>query len=105
MGKATERADQILLALQVWNRQFPEKAFAITLSLLKEDFGIHFKAARTFLEERQNDIWKLHQGSGVENARSHNRQNGRDVQELKSFVKEFVGLRQFSNPSATTASS
>jgi Telomere resolvase len=90
VGKAAGRANGILLAVQAWNRQHPDQSFAITLSLLKDEFGINFRAARDFLEERQNEIWELHQASGVENPRSHNRQNGRDLGELREFVKEFV---------------
>ena len=48
---------------------------------------INFRAARSFLEERQDDIGELHQASGVVNPRSHNRQNGRDLKELKQFVR------------------
>jgi len=55
------------------------------LSLLKDELDINFKAARSFLEEHQNDIGELHHASGVENPRSHNRQNGRDMAELKRF--------------------
>ncbi|HEY9908590.1 MAG TPA: protelomerase family protein, partial [Thermosynechococcaceae cyanobacterium] len=89
LGGAADRANSILLAVQAWNRQHPEQSFAMSLSLLKEEFGINFKAARSFLEERQNDIWELHQASGVENPRSHNRREGHDVEALKQFVKEF----------------
>ena len=91
-GGATDRANTIFLAVQDWNRQHPDQTFAITLSLLKDEFGINFKAARSFLEEKQNDIWELHQSSGVVNPRSHNRQNGRDMAELKRFVRGFGGL-------------
>ncbi|HEY9883198.1 MAG TPA: hypothetical protein V6C98_06265, partial [Thermosynechococcaceae cyanobacterium] len=86
-GGAAERANNIFLAVQAWNQQHPDQTFAVTLSLLKDEFGINFKAARSFLEERQNDPWELHQASGVENARSHNRQQGRDLEQLKRFVR------------------
>jgi len=92
LGGAADRANSIFLAVQDWNWQHPEQTFAITLSLLKDEFGINFKAARSFLEERQNDIWELHQSSGVVNPRSHNRQNGRDMAELKRFVRGLGGL-------------
>lgn len=88
-GGAAGRANSIFLAVQAWNRQHPDQTFAVTLSLLKDEFGVNFKAARSFLEERQNDIWELHQSSGVENPRSHNRQQGRDVEKLKTFVQKF----------------
>jgi len=89
-GGATDRANTIFLAVQDWNRQHPDQTFAITLSLLKDEFGINFKAARSFLEERQDDIWELHRASGVENPRSHNRREGRDLAELKQFVRGFA---------------
>jgi integrase len=90
-GGAAERANGILLGVQAWNRQHPDQSFALTLSLLKDEFGINFRAARDFLESHQNEIWELHQASGVVNPRSHNRQNGRNIGELRKFVKEFVG--------------
>ena len=86
-GGAINRANTIFLAVQDWNRQHPEQTLAITLSLLKDEFGINFKAARSFLEKRQNDIGELHQASGVENPRSHNRQQGQDLEQLKRFVR------------------
>jgi Telomere resolvase len=96
LGGAVDRANSIFLAVQAWNRLHPEQSFALTLSLLKDEFGINFKAARDFLAEKQNQIWELHQSSGVENARSHNRQGGRDIGKLKQFVQAF------SPPSSTT---
>jgi hypothetical protein len=92
VGKAAGRANGIFLAVQAWNRLHPEQTFALTLSLLKDEFGINFRAARDFLESHKNQIWELHQSSGVENPRSHNRLNGRNVGELKQFVREFGGL-------------
>ena len=88
-GKAAERANNIFLAVQAWNREHPDQTFAITFRLLKETFGIHAEAAKAFLEARKDDLWELHQSSGVENPQSHNRREGRDVEALKSFVAEF----------------
>jgi integrase len=88
---AIDRANHIFRAVQRWNQLYPDQTFAITLSLLKDEFGINFRAARDFLEARQGEIQALHQASGVENPRSHNRQSGRDVQELKQFVRGGVG--------------
>ena len=66
--------------------------FAITFRGLKETYGIHAEAAKAFLEERQNDLWELHQSSGVVNPQSHNKRDGRDVEELKRFVRKGGGL-------------
>jgi hypothetical protein len=85
--KATDRAYAIFQAVQAWNQQYPQQSFAITLGLLKDEFGINFKAARSFLEIHQTEISELHQRSGVENPRSHNRQMGRNIEELKRFVQ------------------
>ncbi|HEY9909818.1 MAG TPA: hypothetical protein V6D18_19680 [Thermosynechococcaceae cyanobacterium] len=86
-GGAAERANNIFLAVQAWNQQHPDQTFAVTLSLLKDEFGINFKAARSFLEERQEQIGELHQASGVEKAQSHNRQQGRDLKQLTAIFR------------------
>jgi len=87
-GGAIDRAIGILEAVKVWNGLHPEKSFAITQSMLKDDFGIHFKATQEFLKDYQAEIEELHQASGVNNTRSHNRQLGRNIEELKQFVDE-----------------
>ncbi|HEY9910178.1 MAG TPA: hypothetical protein V6D18_21495 [Thermosynechococcaceae cyanobacterium] len=40
LGGAADRANNIFLAVQAWNRQHPDQTFAITLSVLKDEFGI-----------------------------------------------------------------
>ena len=90
-GGAIDRANHIFRAVQRWNQQYPDQTFALTLSLLKDEFGINFRAARSFLEARQGEIQALHQASGVDNPRSHNRQAGRAIGELKQFVRGGVG--------------
>lgn len=83
-GGAKDRAMGIFLALQDWNRQHPDKTFALTPGLLEREFGIHRQAAQEFLTEHHHLVSDYHQQIQVTNARSHNR--GKDVALLKSFV-------------------
>jgi hypothetical protein len=86
-GGAIARAASLFRAVQNWNDQHPHATFAITASLLKRDFGIHDKAVEAFFEQYQSELDDYHQSIGVSNVRSHNRQNGRDVEQLKAFVQ------------------
>ena len=85
-GGATARALRLFRAVQDWNDQHPHATFAITASLLKRDFGIHDKAIEAFFTDYQPEVNDYHQAIGVSNVRSHNRQSGRDVEQLKKFV-------------------
>ncbi|NEQ20347.1 MAG: hypothetical protein F6K28_14090 [Microcoleus sp. SIO2G3] len=89
-GGAIARALRLFRAVQDWNDQHPLATFAITASLLKRDFGIHDKAVEAFFDQYQPEVDDYHQAIGVANARSHNRQNGRDVEELKKFVERLA---------------
>lgn len=85
-GGAIARAASLFRAVQTWNDQHPYATFALTASLLKRDFGIHDKAVEAFFEHYQSEVDDYHQSIGVGNSRSHNRQSGRDVEQLKAFV-------------------
>jgi hypothetical protein len=85
-GGATARAVRLFRAVQDWNDQHPQATFALTASLLKRDFGIHDRAVEAFFDDHQTEVDDYHQSIGVGNSRSHNRQSGRDVEQLKAFV-------------------
>jgi hypothetical protein len=86
-GGAIARAVRLFRAVQDWNDQHPHATFAITASLLKRDFGIHDKAIEAFFADHQQEVDDYHQSIGVGNVRSHNRQSGRDVEQLKQLVQ------------------
>ncbi|MBD2088293.1 hypothetical protein H6F67_00185 [Microcoleus sp. FACHB-1515] len=85
-GGAIARALRLFRAVQDWNDHHPLATFAITASLLKRDFGIHDRAVEAFFDQYQPEVDDYHQSIGVSNPRSHNRQNGRDTEQLKKFV-------------------
>jgi hypothetical protein len=78
---------RLFRAVQDWNDQHPQATFAITASLLKREFAIHDEAIKAFFEQHQPEIEDYHQSIGVSNPRSHNRQSGRDPEQLKQFVQ------------------
>lgn len=90
-GGAIARAVRLFRAVQDWNDNHPLATFAITASLLKRDFGIHDKAVEAFFEQYQSEVEDYHLSIGVSNVRSHNRQSGRDMEQLKQFVQTLVG--------------
>lgn len=85
-GSAKDRAHHIFEAIQQWNHLHPDDTWAITVGLLEEGFGINRKAAKEFVEEKQQDIWKHHQEIGVQNERGHNR--GKVAIVLRQWVEE-----------------
>ncbi|NJL19577.1 MAG: hypothetical protein HC895_00170 [Leptolyngbyaceae cyanobacterium SM1_3_5] len=89
-GGAIARALRLFRAVQDWNDQHPQATFAITASLLKRDFGIHDRAVEAFFDQYQQEVDDYHLSIGVSNARSHNRQNGRDTEQLKQFMQARV---------------
>jgi len=89
-SKAQQRAASIVIAIQAWNRQHPSRSFAITKGLLEHEFGINRKAATEFLEGNRQTLQDYYQKIGVNNERGHNRQPGRNIETLKSFVSNKV---------------
>lgn len=85
-SRAQQRAASIVEAIQSWNRQHPQRSFAITKGLLEHEFGINRKAASEFLEGNRKTLLNYYQLIGVNNERGHNRQPGRDIESLKAFV-------------------
>lgn len=89
-SKAQQRAATLVSAIQAWNATYPDRSFAITKGLLEHEFGINRKAASEFLEGNRQTLRKYYQVIGVANERGHNRQPGRDIQALKSFIDEVL---------------
>ncbi len=85
-SKPLQRADAIFEAIKQWNQLYPERTFALTKSLLESTFNIHRQAAAEFLQTNQTAIDQYHKSIGIANTRSHNRQVGRNIQELKNFI-------------------
>ena len=85
-GSAYDRAKRIFEALKAWNAEHPDKTFALTAGLLERDFKVHRGATKQFIESNREDITNHHQAIGIHKELSHNRQLGRDVEELKRFV-------------------
>ncbi|XKI47899.1 protelomerase family protein [Altericista sp. CCNU0014] len=85
-GKAFQRAEAIVLAIQDWNRLHPSESFAINGGILENVFRIHRQAVKEFFNTYQNELWDYHQEIGVESPRWHNR--GKDTQKLKAFVTQ-----------------
>lgn len=85
-SKAQQRAASIVAAIQSWNHQHPDRSFAITKGLLEHEFGINRKAASEFLVGNRQTLLDYYQTIGVKNERGHNRQPGRDIEMLKTFI-------------------
>ena len=84
----------IFEAIKQWNQLYNDKPkghsrrhrnFALTKSLLEREFNIHREAAE-FLEANQIQIDQYHKSIGITKTRGHNRQVGRNIEELKNFV-------------------
>lgn len=84
-GAAIERANRIFEAVKAWNTQFPERSFAISSGLLEHSFNINRAAAKQFTENNP-ELSNYHQSVGIHKVNSHNRQIGRNLDELKNFV-------------------
>lgn len=85
-SKPLQRADAIFQAIKQWNQLYPERTFALTKSLLESTFNIHRQAAAEFLQTNQTAISQYHKSISITNTRGHNRQVGRNIEELKNFV-------------------
>ena len=85
-SKPLKRAHAIFEAIKQWNQLYPEKTFALTKSLLEREFHIHRDAAAEFLQTNQTAINQYHKSVGITKTRGHNRQIGRNIEELKNFV-------------------
>ncbi len=80
-------AETIYQAVKAWNELRPEATFAITQSLLERDFRVPRRCVMDFLSQYQAALDTYHAAIGATNTRSHNRQLGREVEQLKAFVK------------------
>lgn len=88
-GRAQTRAAAIFRAIQRWNQKMPDRSFAITQGLLVKTFHINQKAANEFLKRNARTLQTYHQTIDISTLRGHNRQAGRDIDELKAFVEKF----------------
>lgn len=93
-SKPLQRADAIFEAIKQWNQLYPERTFALTKSLLESTFNIHRQAAAEFLQTNQTAIDQYHKSVGITKTRGHNRQIGRNIEELKNFVNYNVNTNQ-----------
>ncbi|WP_197036217.1 hypothetical protein [Fischerella sp. PCC 9605] len=87
-GSAQQRAMRIFLALKQWNHQYPNRSFAFTKRLLEREWRIHPGAVKQFFTAYQDDICHYHDSIGVVNSHTHNRQKGRNLHELKAFIRD-----------------
>ena len=85
-SKPLKRAHAIFEAIKQWNQINSSRNFALTKSLLEREFNIHREAAAEFLEANQIQIDQYHKSIGITKTRGHNRQIGRNIEELKNFV-------------------
>ena len=93
-SKPLKRAIAIFEAIKQWNQLYPERTFALTKSLLESTFNIHRQAAAEFLQTNQTAIDQYHKSVGITKTRGHNRQIGRNIEELKNFVNYNVNTNQ-----------
>ena len=85
-SKPLRRAIAIFEAIKQWNQLYSSSTFALTKSLLEREFHIHRDAAAEFLQTNQTAINQYHKSVGITKTRGHNRQIGRNIEELKNFV-------------------
>ena len=85
-SKPLKRANAIFEAIKQWNQINPNSSFALTKSLLEREFHIHRNAAAEFIETNQIQIDQYHKSIDITKTRGHNRQIGRNIEELKNFV-------------------
>ena len=85
-SKPLKRANAIFEAIKQWNQINSDRSFALTKSLLEREFHIHRDAAAEFLQANQIQIDQYHKSVGITKTRGHNRQIGRNIEELKNFV-------------------
>ena len=70
-----------------WNQINLNSSFALTKSLLEREFHIHRDAATEFLQTNQIQIDEYHKSVGITKTRGHNRQIGRNIEELYPLKK------------------
>ncbi|WP_026730790.1 hypothetical protein [Fischerella sp. PCC 9605] len=87
LGSAQQRAMRIFAALKQWNHQYPNRSFAFTKRLLEREWRIHPDAVKQFFTVYQDHIRHYHDSIGVVNSRTHNCQKGRNLHELKAFIR------------------
>ena len=93
-SKPLQRAIAIFDAIKQWNQLYPQRTFALTKSLLESTFNIHRQAAGEFLKTYQTQIDQYHKSVGITKTRGHNRQIGRNIEELKNFVNYNINTNQ-----------
>ena len=93
-SKPLQKADAIFQAIKQWNQLYSDRNFALTKSLLEREFNIHREAAAQFLQANQIQIDQYHKSIGITKTRGHNRQIGRNIEELKNFVNYNINTNQ-----------